>query len=206
MEKTALNKDQAQKTPPDTGDFVAGETDNAVPKGQHWLKYTGIGERHQKRAGSGPILGENITSLGSLEAEVLGLLWEIGRPATSMEVAETSLYKRRAHGQEPASFATITTTLRRLASKGLLNSQKNEARTPLYWPTVEREQMAARILNNVSQTLLGRSLHGLLPKLIGRVPSESEGAEEQREVQRLIDALELVAKTDGTKRYEQGEE
>lgn len=206
MKKTALNKDQAQKTSPDTNDFVAGETGNAVPEGRHWLKYTGIGERQQRQAGSAPILGENVTSLGSLEAEVLGLLWEIGRPATSMEVAETSLYKRRAHGQEPTSFATITTTLRRLAGKGLLNSQKNEARTPLYWPTVEREQMAARILNNVSQILLGRSLHGLLPKLIGRVPSELAGAEEQKEIQRLIDALELVAKTDDIKRFEQGEE
>ena len=137
-----------------------------------------------------------MTSLGSLEAELLGILWEIGRPATSMEVMETCLYKRRAQGQEPAAFATVATTLRRLTGKGLLSSQKNEARTPVYWPTVGREQMAARILNNVSQTLLGTSLHGLLPKLIGRSPIDAGSADEQKELQLLMDALELVAKTD----------
>ena len=140
--------------------------------------------------------GEDITSLGSLEAEVLGLLWEIGRPATSMEVMEVSLYKRRAQGLEPAAFATVATTLRRLTGKGVLLSQKKDSRTPVYWPTMGREQMAARILNNVSQTLLGTSLHGLLPKLIGRSPTHTGNAEEQQELQRLMEALEQVAKTD----------
>jgi predicted transcriptional regulator len=138
-----------------------------------------------------------VTSLGSLEAELLGLLWEIGRPATSMEVMETSLYKRRARGEEPASFATIATTLRRLNGKGLLSSQKNEARTPVYWPTVGREQMAARILNIVSQTLLGTSLHGLLPKLIGNIVQpvghSDKAGPDQADCQRLLRALEEVA-------------
>lgn len=181
----------------ETGSPVSAEATSAAPVGRHWLKYAGIGASRQKRAGDAQAPGEDVTSLGSLEAELLGLLWEIGRPATSMEVMEDSLYKRRAQGQEPASFATIATTLRRLTSKGLLSSRKNEARTPLYWPTVGREQMAARILNNVSQTLLGTSLHGLLPKLIGRVKSEpgltaGDGAEEQ-ELKCLMQALELAA-------------
>ena len=56
--------------------------------------------------------------------------------------------------------------------------------------------MAARILNNVSQTLLGSSLHGLLPKLIGRSSAEQGSDEGQKELQLLMDALEQVAKTD----------
>ena len=179
------------------GPVSVGST-GAVPVGRHWLKYAGIGSPRQKSAGDAQARGEDVTSLGSLEAELLGLLWEIRRPATSMEVMEASLYKRRAQGQEPASFATIATTLRRLAGKGLLSSRKNEARTPLYWPTVEREEMAARILNNVSQTLLGTSLHGLLPKLIGRMKGEpgviaGDGPEEEQELKCLMQALELVA-------------
>lgn len=186
--KPPAEVDQSEVAPP--------ETDAPALVRRHWLKYTGIGGRKQKQAGNSSGQGEDVTSLGSLEAEILGLLWEIGRAATSMEVMETSLYRRRAQGQEPASFATIATTLRRLTGKGLLSSQKNEARTPVYWPTVGREQMAARILNNVAQTLLGTSLHSLLPKLIGEYRSGRENAEEDVELQRLMKELEQIATAD----------
>jgi predicted transcriptional regulator len=196
VKKPSPKSDQLLHTP--------SETDSAVIDGRHWLKYAGIGGRRQKHPGAGPASGEEVTSLGSLEAELLGLLWEIGRPATGMEVMEASLYRRRAQGQEPAAFATIATTLRRLNDKGLLESHKNDARTSLYWPTVGREQMAARILNNVSQTLLGTSLHSLLPKLIGRVKTQTgqtsvDQNEEEQEVLRLMQALEQAAEASGTR-------
>ncbi len=164
--------------------------------GRHWLKYAGIGAPRASKGSQEETNPDNVTSLGSLEAEVMGILWEIGRPATGMEVMETTLYKRRAHDQEPPSFSSIATTLRRLTTKGLLETRKNETRTPLYWPKVERERMAARILNNVSQTLLGSSLHDLLPKLIGRSPSPASSPDEEENLQRLMEALEQVAETD----------
>ncbi|MBV9852060.1 MAG: BlaI/MecI/CopY family transcriptional regulator [Armatimonadetes bacterium] len=172
--------------------------------GRHWLKYAGIGGHRKPGPGGGRLRA--ITSLGSLEAEVLGVLWEIGRPATGMEVMEHSLYKRRARGEEPASFATIATTLRRLTQKGLLTSEKHEQRTPVYAPTVNREEMAARILNNVSETLLGRPLHALLPRLVGGflppTPDEGTGGDDagasrdanDPEVQQLLQALEELAR------------
>lgn len=129
----------------------------------------------------------------------MGYLWEIGHPATGMEVAEVSLYKRRARGAEPTSFSSINTTLRRLAEKGLLSSQKNETRTPYYTPIVGREEMAARILNNVSVTLLGQPLHGLIPRLIGnlkRPPRSSQDTQEQENLRRLMQALQEVAHPD----------
>ena len=196
MKKPSPVNDQPHEATPDMDPAGSGETDPAGPDSRHWLKYAGIGGRRQKPPGDASALGEDVTSLGSLEAEVLGLLWEIGQPATGMEVMEASLYKRRAQGLEPAAFATVATTLRRLTGKGVLHSQKNGARTPVYWPTVGREQMAARILNNVSQTLLGTSLHGLLPKLIGRSSKENGNPEEEKELQQLMDALEQVAKAD----------
>lgn len=191
------NDDDVASQPSAEADATGPDPQTSPPLStgkRHWLKYAGIGSR--PKAAGVEVSGNQVTSLGSLEAEVLGLLWEIGRPATSMEVMETSLYKRRARGEEPASFATIATTLRRLASKNLLSTRKNKSRTPVYYPTVGREQMAARILNNVSQTLLGMSLHGLLPKLIGRSPVETESAEEEENLRRLMDALEQVARTD----------
>lgn len=201
MKKPSPKNDQQESDRPQE---ASSELDTAVPEGRHWLKYAGIGARRPKNQGEDSASGGDVTSLGSLEAEVLGLLWEIGHPATGMEVMETSLYKRRAQGEEPAAFATIATTLRRLTAKGVLRSQKNDARTPVYWPTMGREQMAARILDNVSQTLLGISLHGLLPRLIGGAktqPSQSganqvaeaDQVEEEQDVERLMRALEEVA-------------
>ena len=126
----------------------------------------------------------------------MGLLWEIGRPATGMDVMEVSLYKRRRAGQEPISFASIATTLRRLADKGLLDMEKGTSRAPFYTPTMEREQMAARILNNVAVTLLGRTLHDLLPVLTEAAsvrepkPPYGDGPDIARLVQALQDAAD----------------
>lgn len=169
------------------------------PPGVNWLKYAGIGpSREQGRDPSRKVSGDEVNSLGSLEAEVMGILWEIGRPAGSMEVAEIALYKRRAQGDEPASFSTIATTLRRLADKGLLKVSKgDQQRTPFYAPTVGREEMAARILNNVSVKLLGRPLVGLLPRLVGGMsPSKAavkQGIEDDPSLNHLLKALEDAA-------------
>lgn len=169
------------------------------PPGVNWLKYAGIGpSREQGRDVTKKVSGEEVNSLGSLEAEVMGILWEIGRPAGSMEVAEIALYKRRAQGDEPASFSTIATTLRRLADKGLLKVTKgDQQRTPFYAPTVGREEMAARILNNVSVKLLGRPLVGLLPRLVGGMnPAKAaakQGADDDQSLNQLLKALEDVA-------------
>ncbi len=173
----------------------------AQPPGVNWLKYAGIGpSREQGRDASKKVSGDEVNSLGSLEAEVMGILWEIGRPAGSMEVAEIALYKRRAQGDEPASFSTIATTLRRLADKGLLKVTKgDQQRTPFYAPTVGREEMAARILNNVSVKLLGRPLVGLLPKLVGGLSSNAtktaakSGGMDDASLNQLLKALEHVA-------------
>ena len=182
---------------------MAKSKDEQQVTGLHWLKYAGVGpSRSRGQRAGGRVSGEDVTSLGSLEAEVMGILWEIGHPASSMDVMETSLYKRRGQGQEPASFATIATTLRRLTEKGLLQSEKNEARTPYYYPTVGREEMAARILNNVSVTLLGSSLHGLLPKLVGNVGQAPVSAEEKDDVDRLMKAIEDAAGSAAKKRGE----
>lgn len=169
-----------------------------VAQGHHWLRHFGVSTSRRMEAGaknsSKKIFGSDVTSLGSLEAEILGLLWEIGKPANGMDVAEAALYRRRSQGQEPIAFSTVNTTLRRLTDKGLLASQKGEARTPYYTPTVGREEMAARILNNVSQTLLGRSLHGLIPKLGGGLKQNvPDSTAEQEELARLMQALEQAA-------------
>jgi predicted transcriptional regulator len=172
------------------------------PRGVNWLRYAGVGPARARSGGKKEkISGENVTSLGGFEAEVMGILWEIGDSATAMEVMETSLYRRRSQGLEPASFATIATTLRRLADKGLLRTEKGDTRTPYYAPTVGREEMAARILNNVSVTLLGQTLHGLIPRLVGGIKPAGRGAKEQadapQDIERLKQALQDAAARSG---------
>ena len=168
----------------------------AQAHGVKWLRHTGVGPARKatgKPANS--IVGASVTALGSLEAEIMGILWEIGRPANGMEVAEASLYRRRAQGQEPIAFATVNTTLRRLADKGVLTSRKGGTRTPYYAPTVERMDMAARILNNVSQTLLGKPLHDLMPRFVGDSGQEPIRADAgQREIAELMNALADAAR------------
>ena len=191
--------------PPDPKDDRDGPPAAGGPEGGEgagglrWLKYTGIGGRGKSGPAGPGLTGPAITSLGSLEAEVLGVLWEIGHPATGMEVMERSLYKRRARGEEPTAFATIATTLRRLTQKGLLTAEKNAQRTPVYAPTVGREEMAARVLNNVSETLLGRPLHALLPRLAGALPpgpAESPSPE-GASLPQLLQALHDLAGQEG---------
>jgi predicted transcriptional regulator len=167
-------------------------------RGVSHLRHTGVGPRRAYGAASEKISGDAVTSLGSLEAELMGVLWEIGHASNSMEVAEAALYKRRGQGQKPISFATVTTTLRRLMDKGVLAMAKTEGRTPFYTPTVGREEMAARILNNVSQTLLGQPLFDLIPRLAesrertGQTPAAEA---DQDEIGRLMQALQEAART-----------
>jgi predicted transcriptional regulator len=176
--------------------------------GVQWLRHAGVGpgRRPGGRNAAGKISGEAVTSLGSLEAEIMGLVWEIGRPVHAMEVAEVALYKRRGQGQEPIAFSTVATTLRRLSEKGLLTvgkktdipdaGSRREMRTPYYEPTVGREEMAARILDNVSRTLLGASLHTLIPKLTGDLKQGKGDTDEQERLSRLMHALEQAAQAD----------
>lgn len=176
-----------------------GPGNSPAEQGLRWLKYAGVGPGRTHDKQKSKLSGVDVTSLGSLEAEIMGVLWEIGQPSSGMEVMEASLYKRRAQGQEPIAFATIATTLRRLSDKGLLLSQKKDARTPIYTPTVGRAEMTARILNNVSVTLLGQPLSGLIPRLAGNLTrgvspkSPQASILEEEEMQRLLQALQEVS-------------
>ncbi len=203
MKLNATRKRSPQQMAKPISSSSAETPDQAVTQSRG-RKYAGIGQepRTQEEAGQSGTErpGEEISSLGSLEAELLGVLWQIGKPATSTDVMEAALYKRRAEGKEPTAFATISTTLRRMSAKGLLEAQKQGRGGVVYWPTVEREQMAARILNNVSLTLLGSSLHGLLPKLAGHLRSYagssarvSSDTVTDPEAQRLLEALKKLA-------------
>jgi predicted transcriptional regulator len=58
--------------------------------------------------------------LGPLEAEVMGHLWEAGKPLTVRELAERL---NRARG-EPLAYTTVMTVMSRLAEKEVLRRER----------------------------------------------------------------------------------
>ena len=101
---------------------------------RRWFKYAGIKPERSRGRVKSP--GEEVASLSNLEAEAMDILWDLGRPASAMEVLEFSLYKRREQGEEPVSFPALQSTLRRLAEKNILGSDRDDYRTIRYAPTV----------------------------------------------------------------------
>jgi predicted transcriptional regulator len=152
--------------------------------------------RLESRDGSLVVPGTEVASLSNLEAEAMDTLWDLNRSATAMEVLEYSLYKHRERGDEPISFPALQSTLRRLAEKGLLRTERDDYRTIRYSTLISREQMAARVLNNVSMKLMGDTLYSLLPNLMGRAPQTKTDftPDEEQSWERLSAAIKQCAK------------
>ncbi len=146
-----------------------GETGSGSAVRRRWHKYAGI--KPERGRGRLKSIAEEVASLSNLEAEAMDILWDLGRPASAMEVLEFSLYKHREQGEEPVSFPALQSTLRRLAEKNILVIDREDYRAIRYVPLVAREEMAARILNNVSMKLLGQPFQGLLPQITGKLAS-----------------------------------
>lgn len=72
---------------------------------------------------------------GSLESEVMGLLWGAGEPSTAADI-------QGAIGGELA-YNTVQTILIRLREKGLVQRRK-AGRGHLYWPVEDAATAAAR--------------------------------------------------------------
>ncbi|MBA8792881.1 putative transcriptional regulator [Friedmanniella endophytica] len=85
--------------------------------------------------------------LGSLEAEVMALLWNRDRDASAREVL-TELNRDRVG---PLAYTTVQTVLQNLGRKALLERRK-QGRAFHYRPTRTREQHAADLLREVFAT------------------------------------------------------
>lgn len=80
------------------------------------------------------------TLLGPLEAEVLELLWQLGRPAPVRDVLEALNQGRRP----PLAYTTVMTVLSRLAEKGVL-TRSREGRSYVYRAAVnDAAELAVR--------------------------------------------------------------
>lgn len=137
--------------------------------------------------------------LSRYEIEILKILWEVGRPAGDKEITGIAEYRGNQENKKPKSLKGTSRILNQLVKKGYLRATKARyGKVWFYFPTLEREELAARLLNNVSFELLGRPLVRLLPRLLSTPRSGGSKLTpgEQEMLRNLLAALNEGAETD----------
>jgi predicted transcriptional regulator len=127
--------------------------------------------------------GDHVPSLGVLEGDILRILWDAGKPQSSVEVYEAMFQLRRTEDREMQSPSTIAVTLSRMVEKGLLSVQRKSGTGKGYYnPTQTRAQVVSRVIDDVSRRLTGKPLSCILEKLgqanLGEsIPGDDEKAQ-----------------------------
>ena len=118
--------------------------------------------------------------VGSLEVEVLQVLWEAGQ-TTSREVFET------IHDQRRVGYSTVLTALRRLVDRGLVNREPGRDGY-VYSPVMSRQEMGGSIVEEVVDRIFGGTVAPLLSYLI-----------EKGKIENVEDLLKLRAEVEASK-------
>ncbi|MGW4482924.1 BlaI/MecI/CopY family transcriptional regulator [Amycolatopsis sp. NPDC004368] len=100
---------------------------------------------------------------GELEAEVLGVLWDVGRPVSATEVQE------RLGGA--LAYTTVVTILSRLFEKGVATREKR-GRSFAYRPVDDEPGLAARRMRKVLDAEADRP--GVLARFVSNLSAEDE--------------------------------
>jgi predicted transcriptional regulator len=124
---------------------------------------------------------DEIQPLGDLEADVMSVVWEMGK-ATVQDV-QAALEPRRA-----LAYTTVMTVMSRLAEKGLLARTK-EGRAYVYTAAVNQERAAGSLL----QSLVHRLYDGATGKAIAHL-LETEDNVDDAELERLEQLIQARRK------------
>ena len=119
------------------------------------------------------------TAFGSLEREVLGILWL----EENLAVRDVQARLRR-----PAAYTTVMTTLDRLYKKGVL-TRVQSGRAFVYSASVTREQLQASIASSVLTGLLqgkGDATMPVLSNLVDTVGAQDGGADLLKDLEALV--------------------
>jgi predicted transcriptional regulator len=90
--------------------------------------------------------GTPFTGIGSLEADILAIIWEMNR-ATVRDVYEA------LRQQRPIAYTTVMTVMNNLVKKNLLAQDKTNI-AYVYTPAIPGAEVAQTILDSVVQRLL----------------------------------------------------
>lgn len=86
-------------------------------------------------------------ALGSLEAEIMELIWAERKPTTVAEVHERLVCRR------PVAYTTVMTVMTRLADKGLLNRVRS-GMAYVYTPAMTKQEFIGSLVKSVIDGLL----------------------------------------------------
>lgn len=90
--------------------------------------------------------GAPFTGIGSLEADILAVVWELGR-TTVREVYETLRERRQI------AYTTVMTVMNNLVKKHLLDQDKSNI-AYVYTPAIPGREVAQTVLDSVVMRLL----------------------------------------------------
>lgn len=116
--------------------------------------------------------------LGDLEARVMRVVWEIGRPASAREVHE------RVCREHAVAIHTVITVLNKLVTKGLLRRQKRDDLLH-YEPVLTEEQFLARTSRRLVEGILSLGPQAVTTSFVDVLAESDRGRLE--ELARLIE-------------------
>lgn len=122
-------------------------------------------------------------SLGELEAQILDIIWDLEPPVTSTQVFKI-MYPRKE-----LSYSTVMLTMAKLSRKGILTQDRmGDKKTDpfVYTPNFSREEMAVRLMDDVSRKLLRKPLAEAVPTLCGT--AVAIGEKDLAELAKLVTA------------------
>ena len=103
--------------------------------------------------------GAPFTGIGSLEADILAIIWESQR-ATVRDVYET------LREQRPIAYTTVMTVMNNLVKKDLL-TQDRSGIAYIYTPAIPGNEVASTILDSVVERLFRGRSNQALSDLLG---------------------------------------
>ena len=121
------------------------------------------------------------------ELAVMEVLWHAPGACTTREITD-HLYPTTS----PSELATVQTLLARLMKKGFVSRRKKEGLLA-FAPRQSRDELIARRLQMLADSLCGGSLRPLLSNLVQKAPLSPEERDRLRE---LVQTLEAPAEED----------
>ena len=124
---------------------------------------TNTGEKVLKRRKYIGVGGDAAPSIGVLEGDILRLLWDAGKPQSSVQVYQSMTESRKSESKEMQSPSTIAVTLSRMVEKNLLDIERlPNGGKGYYEPRRSRADVVSEVLNDVCMRLTGQPLGTLL--------------------------------------------
>jgi predicted transcriptional regulator len=118
--------------------------------------------------------GRDFSGLGSLQAEVMELVWQRGE-ATVAELVE------RISQDRPVSYTTVLVATQKLEKKGWL-VHRTAGRAYVYRPVHSRQQVRRRLLRDLLHSAFRDDPRLLLASLLDESPMDDEQLEELRKL------------------------